>query len=183
MLEFLAVILAPSLAAVVAILLKLWLDKRRRENLAPPCDQVAIVFWKLVGKTPHYLLVRTDDRKHERWVLPKGDKRDDESDAQAAQRVFGKEAGVTGVIPAAPFTEIQFDKDTRVHRVAVFLVRAQEEGPPDESWRHPTWFSVAEAEAQLRLHRDKGRHIANADQLRRALQEAAAAVEQQTPHG
>jgi ADP-ribose pyrophosphatase YjhB (NUDIX family) len=177
MLEFIAVILGPALAAVVAIFLKLWLDKRRRARISPPVDQVAVLFWKASGGVPQVLLVRTDDPNHERWVLPKGNKRDGESDQQTARRLFGKKAGVTGTIPESPFTKIHFDKDTRVHRVAVFLVRAENEGTPDERWRHPTWFSPQEAEARVRQHRTTGRHIANAEELQRTLREAAAAVE------
>lgn len=183
MLEFIAVILGPALAAVVAIFLKLWLDKRRRARISPPFDQVAVLFWKVVGDMPQYLLVRTDDPNHERWVLPKGNKRSGESDQQAARRLFGKEAGVTGSIPESPLTAIHFDKDTRVHRVAVFLVRAENEGTPDERWRHPTWFTPQEAEARVQRHRTTGRHIANAEELQRALHEAAAAIEATMSHG
>jgi len=171
-LEFLAVLLAPALAAA----LTWWLQHRRRKPKPRPPDQAALVLWKKQAGATRFLLVRTDSIKRERWVLPKTDIAPSETPADAARRLLGKEAGMAGILPDTPLTEISFDKDTQIHRVVVFLVVARQEGEPAETWRDPTWLTLDEALDRVDLNRQKGRHVANADALKRTLRQAASAV-------
>lgn len=122
------------------------------------CEQVAAVCYRIRGDEIEFLLVRT--RGGKRWTFPKGSAEAGLTHAQAAALEAFEEAGVHGRIEEDAFTRYlrrapgrrssYREPPTTAHLCEVLRL-----GPPKESKRHRTWFSVEEARRRLREGRER----------------------------
>jgi 8-oxo-dGTP pyrophosphatase MutT (NUDIX family) len=144
------------------------------------CEQVAAVCYRARGGAIEFLLVRTSGSG--RWTFPKGNAEPGLTHAQAAALEAFEEAGVHGRIEEAPFTryvrgqnarsETRKAAETRI-TVRAYLCKVMRLGPPQESKRNRTWFSVEETRHRLR----EGRTRADGAVLARVIERALARIE------
>ena len=128
------------------------------------CEQVAAVCYRVRSCGVEFLLVRTGSGH---WTFPKGKAEPGLTHAQAAALEAFEEAGVHGRMEEAWFAryvrrkgsdpqvsarsnESSADKDLMVQAHLCEVSRLE---PPQESNRHPTWFSVEKAKRRLREDR------------------------------
>jgi 8-oxo-dGTP pyrophosphatase MutT (NUDIX family) len=128
------------------------------------CEQVAAVCYRVRSGGIEFLLVRTGSGH---WTFPKGKAEPGLTHAQAAALEAFEEAGVHGRMEEAWFAryvrrkgsdlqesarsnESSADKDLMVQAHLCEVSRLE---PPQESNRHPTWFSVEKAKRRLREDR------------------------------
>lgn len=143
---------------------------RRRGEL----DQVAAACYRRQGGAIEFLLIRTSGR---RWMFPKGGVEPGETPARAAQREAFEEAGVAGRVSPDCLTTFRHLKQDLKRKgvelkVGVFLLEVQATQAPGEEHRDPTWFSAADAVRALAERRE----FVYADELRRVVEEACAAI-------
>jgi 8-oxo-dGTP pyrophosphatase MutT (NUDIX family) len=124
------------------------------------CAQVAAVCYRIVSSSVDFLLVRT---RSGRWTFPKGGVEPGLTHAQTAALEAFEEAGVHGRIEEVSFTRYIRRKGDRARRsekgsegeiaVSAHLCEVLRLSPPQESKRHPTWFSAEKAKQRLREDR------------------------------
>jgi 8-oxo-dGTP pyrophosphatase MutT (NUDIX family) len=124
--------------------------------------QSAAVPFRIQNGRPRILLITT--RRRGRWIVPKGIIEEGQSPEKAALDEAFEEAGVKGSLIGDTVGEYEYRKWGGTCRVAVYLLRVEEECEdwPESHLRERRWVSVAEA---LDL-------IDNAD-LREVVQRAA----------
>jgi 8-oxo-dGTP pyrophosphatase MutT (NUDIX family) len=128
------------------------------------CDQVAAVCYRVRPGGIEFLLVRTNSGH---WTFPKGKAEPGLTHAQAAALEAFEEAGVHGRIEEASFARYFRRKrgDSRDSTrsapkpaeeelaVQAHLCEVSRLEPPQESNRHPTWFSVEKTKRRLQEDR------------------------------
>jgi phosphohistidine phosphatase len=128
------------------------------------CDQVAAVCYRIRPGGIEFLLVRTNSGH---WTFPKGKAEPGLTHAQAAALEAFEEAGVHGRIEEASFVRYVRRKradardSTRVATkpaeeelaVQAHLCEVSRLEPPQESNRHPTWFSAEKTKRRLQEDR------------------------------
>jgi 8-oxo-dGTP pyrophosphatase MutT (NUDIX family) len=128
------------------------------------CDQVAAVCYRVRPSGIEFLLVRTNSGH---WTFPKGKAEPGLTHAQAAALEAFEEAGVHGRIEEASFARYVRRKrgDARNSlrpaakpaedelAVQAHLCEVSRLEPPQESNRHPTWFSAEKAKRRLQEDR------------------------------
>jgi 8-oxo-dGTP pyrophosphatase MutT (NUDIX family) len=128
------------------------------------CDQVAAVCYRVRPSGIEFLLVRTNSGH---WTFPKGKAEPGLTHAQAAALEAFEEAGVHGRIEETSFARYVRRKraDARDFTrsapkpaeqelaVQAHLCEVSRLGPPQESNRHPTWFSVEKTKRRLQEDR------------------------------
>ncbi len=145
------------------------------------CEKVAAVCYRVRGGVIEFLLIRT--RGGGRWTFPKGSAEPGLTHAQAAALEAFEEAGVHGRIEEASFARYGRTQDDQGNRVArrdkkgdavnAYLCEVLRLGPPQESRRDRTWFSVEEARRQLR----EGRKNDGAAEFVRVVDRAVARIQ------
>ncbi|HEX9940670.1 MAG TPA: NUDIX hydrolase [Thermoanaerobaculia bacterium] len=146
-------------------------------NPQPPPDadlQAAAVCYRLREGIPEFLLVRTSGG---RWIFPKGNVDEGESNAMAAKREAFEEAGADGEVDPEPLGRFRHLKRElksrgREFTVEAFLLAVTAVHPTREKNRNPTWFSQADAALAVAEDRD----FEHAEELRRVLRLAAARI-------
>ena len=135
--------------------------------------QVAAVCYRRRGPEIEFLLVNTNGGN--KWTFPKGSPAAHLSHSQAAEREAVEEAGATGTIePRHSHLYIHskgvFWQAGGVQEFVVkaFLMEVQQTRRPDETMRHPTWFSPEEAKRRLA----KGREVKYARELEAVIDRA-----------
>lgn len=136
---------------------------------ASPYLQAAAICYRRREGALEFLLVRTLD---DRWIIPKGNIEPDQTPTDAAEMEAYEEAGVFGKIDRALLTIYRYMKSSRGREIecAVYLLEVREAYPPQETYRHPQWFSVEEAIAALA----EGREPEDARELERVVRAGAA---------
>ncbi len=135
---------------------------------SPAADQVAAVCYRRIDREVMFLLVRASSRK--RWVLPKGRARRNEPLWLTAQMEARQEAGVAGhVHNDAPLRFRLWPKERQSDRVEAFLIDVLNEFQADQDFREPTWCTLEDAIGMLRIGREAGRHLRNAEALEGVL--------------
>lgn len=143
------------------------------------CEQVAAVCYRVRGDGIEFLLVQT--RGGGRWTFPKGSAEPGLTHAQAAALEAFEEAGVHGRIEETSFaryvrrkvagrTATGRDRELAVNAHLCEVLRL---GPPSESNRNRTWFSVQETRARLR----DGRETVEAAEFARVVNRAVARIQ------
>jgi len=122
--------------------------------------QVAAVCYRRRGTAIEFLLVNTNGGN--KWTFPKGSTDPRLSHSQAAEREAAEEAGAIGTIEPRHFHLYIHSKGVfwqpggvQEFVVKAFLMEIHQMRRPDESNRHPTWVSAAEAKRRLA----KGREV------------------------
>ncbi|HLW84419.1 MAG TPA: NUDIX domain-containing protein [Candidatus Sulfotelmatobacter sp.] len=135
--------------------------------------QVAAVCYRRRGDEVAFLLVNTNGGN--KWTFPKGSPDGHLSHSQAAEREAAEEAGAIGTIEPRHFHLYIHSKGVfwqpggvQEFVVKAFLMEVQQMRRPDESMRHPTWFSPEEARRRLA----KGREVKYARELEAAIDRA-----------
>jgi 8-oxo-dGTP pyrophosphatase MutT (NUDIX family) len=120
------------------------------EGIAPLAEQIAAVCWRKNRGKIEILLITSRDTG--RWIIPKGWKMADCSDAAAAQTEAWEEAGVEGDVSAAPLGQFDYDKVLRPGsikrcRVEVFGLRVKclKDRFPERKVRSRKWFTLERA--------------------------------------
>jgi 8-oxo-dGTP pyrophosphatase MutT (NUDIX family) len=120
------------------------------DGTAPLAEQIAAVCWRKNRGKVEILLITSRDTG--RWVIPKGWKMADCSDATAAKTEAWQEAGVEGDISAAPLGQFDYDKVLRPGaikrcRVEVFglRVKSMKDRFPERKERSRKWFTLERA--------------------------------------
>jgi 8-oxo-dGTP pyrophosphatase MutT (NUDIX family) len=132
------------------------------------CEQVAAICYRIRGSGIEFLLIRT---RGGRWTFPKGGIEPGLTHAQAAALEAFEEAGVHGRMEDDSFTHYVRHKRSDMRSsgtddkiiVNAHLCEVLRLGPPQESNRDPTWFSVQKAKNRLRQDRnsDNGAQLAH----------------------
>ncbi len=133
------------------------------------CEQVAAICYRIRSSGIEFLLIRT---RGGRWTFPKGGIEPGLTYAQAAALEAFEEAGVHGRMEDESFTHYVRRKRTDMRTSAgsddkivvnAHLCEVLRLGPPQESNRNPTWFSVQKAKSRLRQDRksDNGAQLAH----------------------
>ena len=144
------------------------------------CEQVAAVCYRIGSGGIKFLLVRT---RRGRWTFPKGGAEPGLTHAQVAALEAFEEAGVHGRIEEASFTRYIRRKGGGTRRsdggsakgsegeiaVGAHLCEVLRLSTPQESKRHPTWFSAEKAKQRLREGRTPGTGTELARVVDRAL--------------
>ena len=135
--------------------------------------QVAAVCYRRVNSHVEFLLVHTNGGS--KWTFPKGAPEPRLSHSQAAEREAVEEAGATGTIEPRHFHLYIHSKGVfwqaggvQEFVVKAFLMEVQQMRRPDETMRHPTWFSPEEAKRRLA----KGREVKYARELEAVIDRA-----------
>jgi 8-oxo-dGTP pyrophosphatase MutT (NUDIX family) len=135
--------------------------------------QVAAVCYRRRGPAIEFLLVNTNGGN--KWTFPKGSSAAHLSHSQAAEREAVEEAGATGTIEPRHFHLYIHSKGVfwqaggvQEFVVKAFLMEVQQMRRPDETMRHPTWFSPEEAKRRLA----KGREVKYARELEAVIDRA-----------
>jgi 8-oxo-dGTP pyrophosphatase MutT (NUDIX family) len=126
-------------------------------------EQVAAVCYRMRGEDIEFLLVQTGGG---RWIFPKGCVEPGLTHAQAAAIEAFEEAGVHGRIEEESFGQYRVRRPGKrssvKQTVTAHLCEVLRLGPPQESGRNRTWYSVEKT--KLRLHKDRpedeGRELA-----------------------
>jgi 8-oxo-dGTP pyrophosphatase MutT (NUDIX family) len=149
------------------------------------CEQVAAVCYRVSEGRIEFLLVRTSGSG--RWTFPKGNAEPGLTHAQAAALEAFEEAGVHGRIEEAAFTRYgrwpnacgSSARKSAERRIVVraHLCEVLRLGPPQESKRDRTWFSVEEARQRLREERSRADGAALARVIQRAVTRIDAALD------
>jgi len=115
-------------------------------------EQVAAVCYRLRGSEVQFLLVQTGAG---RWIFPKGSVEPGLTHAQAAAIEAFEEAGVHGRIEEKSFSRYRGRRAGKKgkQRVMAHLCEVLRLGPPQESGRNRTWFTVEKAKHRLREDR------------------------------
>jgi 8-oxo-dGTP pyrophosphatase MutT (NUDIX family) len=130
-------------------------------------QQVAAVCYRMGKRGVEFLLVQT---RSGRWIFPKGGVERGLTHAQSAALEAFEEAGAHGRMETAAFARYSTGrssassarvKDKRLaagsapaeSRVIAYLCEVCRLEPPQESNRHPTWFSAEKAQQSLRKNR------------------------------
>jgi 8-oxo-dGTP pyrophosphatase MutT (NUDIX family) len=140
-----------------------------KSNKLRACEQVAAICYRIRGSGIEFLLIRT---RGGRWTFPKGGIEPGLTYAQAAALEAFEEAGVHGRMEDDSFTHYVRRKRTDMRsstgsddKIVVYahLCEVLRLGPPQESNRNPTWFSLQKAKNRLREDRksDKGAQLAH----------------------
>jgi 8-oxo-dGTP pyrophosphatase MutT (NUDIX family) len=145
------------------------------------CEQVAAVCYRVRKGTIEFLLVRT--RGGGCWTFPKGSAEPGLTHAQAAALEAFEEAGVHGRIEEASFARYRRRRgharnhassaDENKFAVNAHLCEVLRLGPPQESRRDRTWFSVEDA--RQRLH--EGRKNDGGAEFARVIDRAVARIQ------
>ena len=124
------------------------------------CEQVAAVCYRLRSNGIEFLLIQT---RGGRWTFPKGGIEPGLTHAQAAALEAFEEAGVHGRMEDTSFTHYTRRKRADIRGSArsakkqvvvnAHLCEVLRLGPPQESNRNPTWFSVRRAKKHLQEDR------------------------------
>jgi 8-oxo-dGTP pyrophosphatase MutT (NUDIX family) len=125
------------------------------------CAQVAAVCYRVRASGVEFLLVRTNSGH---WTFPKGNAEPGLTHAQAAALEAFEEAGVHGRMEEASFMQYVrrkrgAERDSagkavnQELAVQAHLCEVSRLEPPQESDRHPTWFSPEKAKSRLREDR------------------------------
>jgi len=124
------------------------------------CEQVAAVCYRMRGVAIEFLLVQT---RGGRWTFPKGSAEPGLTHAQAAALEAYEEAGVHGRMEEASFARYPRRKGGTLREPAAVepavdahLCEVLWLGPPQESDRHPSWFSPEKTKRRLREDRTSG---------------------------
>jgi len=135
--------------------------------------QVAAVCFRKRGATVEFLLVNTNGGN--KWTFPKGSPEARLSHSQAAEREAAEEGGALGTIEPRHFHLYIHSKGVfwqlggvQEFVVKAFLMEIHEQRRPDETQRHPTWFTPEEARRRL----VKGREIKYAHELEAVIDRA-----------
>ena len=135
--------------------------------------QVAAVCYRRQGRTPEFLLVRTNGGS--KWTFPKGCTDSRLSHSQAAAREALEEAGAVGVIEPRHFHLYLHSKGVfwqpsgiREFVVKAFLMEVTRMHAPGEPMRDPTWFTATEARRAL----GRGREVKYAGELESVIDRA-----------
>ena len=135
--------------------------------------QVAAVCYRWRGDEVEFLLVNTNGGN--KWTFPKGSPDARLSHSQAAEREAVEEAGATGTIEPRHFHLYIHSKGVfwqaggvQEFVVKAFLMEVQNMRRPDETMRHPSWFSAEEARQRLA----KGREVKYAHELEAVIDRA-----------
>src|SRR3989442_6976598 len=132
-------------------------------------EQVAAVCYRIRRSDIEFLLIQT---RGGRWTFPKGGIEPGLTYAQAAALEAFEEAGVHGRMEDESFTHYVRRKRTDMRTSAgsddkivvnAHLCEVLRLGPPQESNRNPTWFSVQKAKNRLQQDRksDIGAQLAH----------------------
>ncbi len=131
-------------------------------------QQVAAVCYRMGKRGVEFLLVQT---RSGRWIFPKGGVERGLTHAQSAAMEALEEAGAHGRMETSGFARYSVGrpkpatlariKDKRAaggsapaeSRVIAYLCEVSRLEPPQESNRHPTWFSAEKAQQSLRKNR------------------------------
>jgi phosphohistidine phosphatase len=107
--------------------------------------QSAVVPFRMQNGRPQILLITSRGRKH--WIVPKGIIEAWQSPEEAALEEAFEEAGVKGALVGGSVGEYEYEKWGGRCRVAVFLLRVQEEFDdwPEADLRERRWVAVDEA--------------------------------------
>jgi 8-oxo-dGTP pyrophosphatase MutT (NUDIX family) len=126
-------------------------------------EQVAAVCYRLRGSDVELLLVQTGGG---RWIFPKGCVEPGLTHAQAAAIEAFEEAGVHGRIEEKSFSKYRVwragKKSSGKQAVMAHLCEVLRLGPPQETGRNRTWFTVDKAKQRLRKDRtaEEGNELA-----------------------
>ena len=127
-------------------------------------EQVAAVCYRLSKRGIEFLLVRTRGGK---WTFPKGSVESGLTHAQAAALEAFEEAGVHGRIEETAFARyVRIKPGRRSSQIEIVinahLCEVTQLDSPEETNRHPTWFSCKKAKRRLHEERpaDYGKDLA-----------------------
>ena len=132
------------------------------EQPVVPTHAGGVVFRERAEHT-EYLLVRAK-KDPSQWVLPKGHIEPGETAGRCAVREVREETGVWARI-VRPLRSVRFTKDEKPVAVLFFLMKAVEEGEPEDRGREHQWFSLDDAATTLT-------HPENSELLRELQQQA-----------
>jgi 8-oxo-dGTP pyrophosphatase MutT (NUDIX family) len=140
--------------------------------------QVAAVCYRRRGDDIEFLLVNTNGGN--KWTFPKGSPESRLSHSQSAEQEAAEEAGAIGTIEPRHFHLYLHSKGVfwqpggvQEFVVKAFLMEVREQRRPDESNRHPTWFTADEARQRL----IKGREVKYAHELEAVLDRALECIQ------
>jgi 8-oxo-dGTP pyrophosphatase MutT (NUDIX family) len=137
-------------------------------------QQVAAVCYRIRGSHLEFLLVQT---RGGRWIFPKGGVEPGHTHAESAALEAFEEAGVHGRIEKIPFTRYYRRKPDQSLEaepaVSAHLCEVSRLVRPQESNRHPSWFSTDKAKQRLR--KDRAPEIGA--ELLRVVDKAAARIQ------
>lgn len=135
--------------------------------------QVAAVCYRWHENRVEFLLVNTNGGN--KWTFPKGSPDARLSHSQAAEREAAEEAGAIGSIAPRHFHLYLHSKGVfwqpggvQEFIVKAFLMEVRHLRRPDETQRHPTWFSAEEARSRL----TKGREVKYAREIEAVVDRA-----------
>lgn len=127
--------------------------------------QAAAVCYRRSQSSVEFLLVKASSGK---WTFPKGRLDPGISASESAAREAWEEAGARGRIAEKHFasyldTKRALGHDARIRevRILAYLLEVYSTVVPEESGRHPTWYSAQEARKRLVEGRPSlyGKHI------------------------
>jgi phosphohistidine phosphatase len=115
------------------------------EELQDIYPQSAAIPFRIQNGRPQILLITS--RRHKHWIVPKGIIEAWQSPQEAALEEAFEEAGVKGALVGASVGEYEYEKWGGTCRVAVFLLRVQEEFAewPEADLRDRRWVAADEA--------------------------------------
>ena len=117
------------------------------------CEQAAAVCYRMREGEVEFLLVRTGSAH---WTFPKGGVEPGLTHAQSAALEAFEEAGVHGLMEETSFARYVRRKGSGAKnsakievRISAHLCEVRRVGPPQESGRNPTWFSIEDTKRRL----------------------------------
>lgn len=135
--------------------------------------QVAAVCYRKRKEGVEFLLVNTNGGN--KWTFPKGSPEVRLSHSQSAEQEAAEEAGAIGTVEPRHFHLYIHSKGVfwqpggvQEYVVKAFLMEVHQLRRPDESQRHPSWFSAEEARRRLA----KGREVKYAQELSTVIDRA-----------
>ena len=136
-----------------------------------PGDQVAAVCYRKGSDDYEFLFVKSSSGRR---IFPKGKVEKGEDPWDSAAREAKEEAGVLGNVSQRPLTTFWFERPKRGTRelVTVYLLEVVVDKVLREDGRKPKWWTLDRALEKL----SKKKQAANAEELKRVVQEAHAAI-------
>jgi len=136
-----------------------------------PGDQVAAICYRNGSSGVEYCFIKSSSGRR---IFPKGRVEKGEDPWNSAAREAKEEAGVLGKVCPATLTSFWYERPKRGTRelVTAYLLEVVVDKVLREDGRKPKWWTLEKALEKL----SKKKHASNAEELKRVLREADAAI-------
>ena len=147
------------------------LETNAQSSEPGPGDQVAAICYRRSDSGAEFCFIKSSSGRR---IFPKGKVEKGEKPWDSAAREAKEEAGVLGNVSPQPLTTFWFERPKRGTRELVtgYLLEVVVDKVLRESGRKPRWWTLERALEKL----SKKKQADNAEELKRVLREADAAV-------